>query len=82
MDPSPDDVVSALGISPDAKRLVVVGDFVKLSGASRDIGEFDLGTGFLTAWRPSAPFSATTLTYSPDSSTLYVGGEGVIAVYR
>jgi DNA-binding beta-propeller fold protein YncE len=81
-DPSPDDVVNALGVSPDAQRLVVVGDFLKLSGASRDIGEFDLGTGFLTAWRPSAPFSATTLAYSPDSSTLYVGGEGVIAVYR
>jgi hypothetical protein len=45
-DPSPDDVVTALGVSPSARTLVAVGDFTKISGARRDIGEFDLATGF------------------------------------
>jgi hypothetical protein len=75
-------VINRLGIYPDGKTLVAVGDFSKLSGATRDIGEFDLATGLLTAWRPSAPFSATALAFSPDSATLYVGGEGVLAIYR
>ena len=72
----------SLGISPDARKLIVLGDFLKISGARRDIGEFDLTTGFLTPWNPYAPFSATAVAFSPDSSTLYVGGEGVLAVYR
>ena len=81
-DPSPDDAVHALDVSPDSKSLVVVGDFLKLSGARRDIGEFDLSTGLLSPWNPSAPFFAHSLAFSPDSATLYVGGEGELAVYR
>jgi hypothetical protein len=55
---------------------------LKLSGARRDIGEFDLSTGLLSPWNPSAPFFAHSLAFSPDSTTLYVGGEGELAVYR
>jgi len=74
--------VHALDVSPDSKSLVVVGDFLKLSGARRDIGEFDLSTGLLSPWNASAPFFAHSLAFSPDSTTLYVGGEGELAVYR
>jgi hypothetical protein len=74
--------VHALGVSPDGRSLVVVGDFLKLSGARRDIGEFDLSKGLLTPWNPSAPFLASSLAFSPDSSTLYVGGDGELAIYH
>ena len=60
----------------------MVGDFLKLSGARRDIGEFDLATGFLTPWQPYAPFLADALAFSPDSSTVYLAGEGIITAYR
>jgi DNA-binding beta-propeller fold protein YncE len=81
-DPNPDDAVHNIGLSPDGKSLVVVGDFVKLGGVSRDIGKFDLSRGLLTPWNPSAPFYADSLAFSPDSATLYVGGEGELAVYH
>jgi sugar lactone lactonase YvrE len=78
----PNDAVRALSITPDGKDLLAVGDFTKLSGARRDIGEFDLATGLLTPWQPHAPYYADALAFSPDSATIYVAGEGVIAVYR
>ncbi len=81
-DPSPDDAVNGLTLSPNGASLLVVGDFVKISGGRRDIGEFDVATGLLSAWRPYAPFSADALAFSPDSSTVYVGGENAVTVYR
>ena len=81
-DPSPDDAVNGLAVSPNGASLLVVGDFVKISGGQRDIGEFDVATGLLSAWRPEAPFSADALAFSPDSSTVYVGGEEALTVYR
>ena len=81
-DPSPDDAVNGLTVSPNDAWLLVVGDFEKISGGRRDIGEFDVATGLLSAWRPSAPFSADALAFRPDSSTVYVGGEGALEIFR
>ena len=81
-DPSPDEVVHALAVSPDGSRLFVAGDFVRISGGRRDLAEFDLTNGLLTGWRPIAPFSALTLAVSGDGSTLYVAGEGAFFVFR
>jgi hypothetical protein len=81
-DPSPDEVVRALAVSPDGSRFFVAGNFERISGGRRDLAEFDLTNGLLTSWRPIAPFSALTLALSGDGSTLYVAGEGAFFVFR
>jgi hypothetical protein len=74
--------VNALAVSPDGTRMIAAGAFTKIGGGRRDLAEFDLVTGFLTDWRPSAPFDALSLAFGGDGSTVFVGGEGQLAVYR
>ena len=54
LDPSPDEAVRALRVAPDGTRLVAVGDFTNIGRIARDAAEFELPSGRLTAWRPSA----------------------------
>ena len=79
-DPAPDDVVRAIVAAPEGSHLVMVGDFTKVGGGRRDVAAFDLATGFVTDWRPTAPFSGLALAFG-ESGTLFVGGEGALAVF-
>ena len=74
--------VRALAVSPDGARLVAAGDFTKIAGGRRDLGEFDLTSGFLTDWSPDAPFNGAALAYSQDGALVYAGGDNMFAVYR
>lgn len=56
--------------------------FSRIAGGRRDLGEFDLGSGFLTDWRPESPFDGLAVAFGADGSLLYVGGTGAFAVYR
>jgi hypothetical protein len=60
----------------------VTRDFTKIAGGRRDLGEFDLASGFLSDWSPDAPFNGTALAYSQTGAFLYAGGEDRFAVYR
>ena len=79
-DPAPDDVVRALVVPTDASQLLVAGDFEKVGGGRRDVASFDLATGFVTDWRPVAPFSGLALAFA-ESGALFVGGEGALVVF-
>jgi hypothetical protein len=80
-DVSPDDAVRALAVTLDGADLIVGGDFTKIAGGRRDIAEFELATGLLTAWSPDAPFDLAALGFASNGS-LFAGGDGVLAVYR
>lgn len=81
-DPSPDEAVRALRVVPDGTRLVAVGDFTNIGRIAREAAEFELPSGRLTAWRPSAPLYATALDFGLGGNTLYLGGEGGVLVFR
>jgi len=80
-DPAPDDVVRALLPAPDGTQLVVAGDFERIGGGRRDVASFELASGYVTDWRPVAPFSGLALAFG-DAGTVFVAGEGAIAVFR
>ena len=81
-DPSPDDSVYGLRLSPDGSRLVAVGDFTMIGRIPRDAAEFELPSGRLTTWRPAAPLAAASVDFAPGGTTLFVGGEGGVLVFR
>ena len=80
-DPVPDDVVRSLVVAPTGSHLVIAGDFERVGGGRRDAASFDLATGFVTDWRPVAPFSGLALAFG-DEGSLFVAGEGALAVFR
>jgi hypothetical protein len=80
-DVSPDDDVDVIAIAPDGTEMVVGGDFTKIAGGRRDLASFDLATGFLTGWRPVAPFTALALAFGQDAATLFVGGDSELVVF-
>jgi len=67
--------------APDGTQLVVAGDFERVGGGRRDVASFELASGYVTDWRPVAPFSGLALAFG-DAGTVFVGGEGAIAVFR
>ena len=79
-DPAPDDVVRALLPAPDetswSSRAISRG-----SGGRRDVASFELASGYVTDWRPVAPFSGLALAFG-DAGMVFVAGEGAIAVFR
>ena len=80
-DVSPDDDVDVIGIAPDGTEMIVGGDFTKIAGGRRDLAAFDLSTGFLTDWRPIAPFTALALAFGQGAATLFVGGDSELLVF-
>ena len=80
-DPAPDDVVRAIAVAPDGAQLVVGGEFERVGGGRRDVGAFELTTGLVTDWRPTAPFSGLVLAFG-DGGVIFVGGEGQIDAFR
>ena len=80
-DVSPDDDVDVIGIVPDGTEMIVGGDFTKIAGGRRDLAAFDLSTGFLTDWRPIAPFTALALAFGQGAATLFVGGDSELLVF-
>jgi len=67
--------------TPDGTQLVVAGDFERIGGGRRDVASFELASGYVTDWRPVAPFSGLALAFG-DAGTVFVAGEGAIAVFR
>ena len=79
-DPAPDDVVRAIAVTADGAQMVIGGDFERVGGGRRDVASFDLATGFVSDWRPIAPFPAYALAFGV-GTTLFVGGEGAVMVF-
>ena len=44
------------------------------------MGAFDLATGFVTDWRPTAPFLGHALAFG-EAGILFVGGEGALVAF-
>ncbi len=80
-DPAPDDVVRALAVAPDGAQLIAAGDFERIAGGRRDVASFDLTTGFVTDWRPVAPFSGLAVAVG-EAGWVFVGGEGALVVFH
>ena len=68
-------VVYALKLSPDGTTVYAGGTFSNIGGEARSrIAALDSGTGFATAWDPSADATLDVLALSADGRTVYAGG--------
>jgi Concanavalin A-like lectin/glucanases superfamily len=82
-----DPEVTALAISPDHKTLYVGGVFDHVNGSYRDdLAAFNIATGALTSWAPTAPGKVDALAVSPSGKRIYLGGnfshvDGVARTY-
>lgn len=81
-DPNSDNTVRTLGLSLDHGRLFAGGYFQKIGSAPRGYAEFSLPGGSLTGWDPPDAFDAYSMAFTSDGSTLVIGGNGGIDIFR
>jgi hypothetical protein len=74
--PSINNTVAALAVSPDGDTLYVGGTFTSVNGstAASRLVAFDTTTGLLTAFNPGVNSNVAALALTPDGSTLYAAG--------
>lgn len=80
-DPNADSTVRTLELSLDRGRLFAGGEFEKIGRTPRAYAEFLLPAGSLTGWDPPG-FDGYSSAFTSDGSTLVIGGDGGIDIFR
>jgi hypothetical protein len=78
-DPSPNDGVKVIDVSPDGSKVYFGGSFTTVDGQPRlNAAAVNRSNGSLTSWDPDAPYPLLDLEVSPNSQQVYmaVGGLG------